>query len=602
MDPYSVAKGSVLALKDLYLLSKYVHKTIKGMQSKDADWIVLKDKFQHELTVLNQFGQMFLLNNNTMDETVASQDCLLWLKDAKVILERQCGLFAEFRQLASDEDTTYLQHSSIANEDPGQLQLGLVWELDDNESTDPEPPASGDLQIDGQKGTQGTLKRRLLDLKFVLFQKKKLEDLLQKFREETSRLNDLVPFIMATHPRYRPIRLEDARTGQEQLARQISHGMASLSLQFHEHVRRRLLPSNEYSPIDIPGEVRTRDELLKTDAFRVEPEEASVLTSGSLHNPSSGAVSQVLLEYKSILSSPDLQRFTDHGSPSQPPTNTAETASAETTSAESNIHNLALLLSSGGNPNFHTLRLQGYIHQPTKQRYAFIFDYPFSDCDRSQPISLHSILFPASQDGINYKNLISLPHRFHIAYTISKALASFHTDGWVHKSIRSTSIVFFKRLHPTLDYDNPYLVSFEYSRPVDGLTHGIEDNNITNNIYRHPQRQGAPTSDFTRIHDIYALGVVLLEVGCYKTALEIYKEYYKEDAVMNSVRRAKKAFEETAEKILPHTMGLDFANAVKVCLSGKLADVQEQTNFGLIFMEEVVKKLSIENLRSGQGS
>jgi hypothetical protein len=91
--------------------------------------------------------------------------------------------------------------------------------------------------------------------------------------------------------------------------------------------------------------------------------------------------------------------------------------------------------------------------------------------------------------------------------------------------------------------------------------------------------------------------VVLLEIGTYKTAMEIYREHYREDAVMNTVRKAKKAFEEVAEKILPHTMGPHYADAVNVCLSGKLADVQEQTNFGLIFMEEVVKKLEVEKLK-----
>jgi hypothetical protein len=50
------------------------------------------------------------------------------------------------------------------------------------------------------------------------------------------------------------------------------------------------------------------------------------------------------------------------------------------------------------------------------------------------------------------------------------------------------------------------------------------DTNIFRNIYRHPRRWGVPTESFNAIHDIYALGVVLLEIGMWrkvKTMAEI---------------------------------------------------------------------------------
>jgi hypothetical protein len=43
------------------------------------------------------------------------------------------------------------------------------------------------------------------------------------------------------------------------------------------------------------------------------------------------------------------------------------------------------------------------------------------------------------------------------------------------------------------------------------------------NFYRHPVRQGYPKSPFKVQHDIYAPGVVLLEIGLWKTLSHIFK-------------------------------------------------------------------------------
>ena len=46
------------------------------------------------------------------------------------------------------------------------------------------------------------------------------------------------------------------------------------------------------------------------------------------------------------------------------------------------------------------------------------------------------------------------------------------------------------------------------------ITHRFGDDNWERNIYRHPQRQGlSPDEDFSMQHDIYSLGIILLEIG-----------------------------------------------------------------------------------------
>jgi hypothetical protein len=75
----------------------------------------------------------------------------------------------------------------------------------------------------------------------------------------------------------------------------------------------------------------------------------------------------------------------------------------------------------------------------------------------------------------------------------------------VHKSFRSQKIVFFPSKENAIEYDKPWVFGFEYSRPAIDFTNGVEDD-IENDLYRHPDRQGQPSQSFTKLHDIYALG------------------------------------------------------------------------------------------------
>ena len=104
-------------------------------------------------------------------------------------------------------------------------------------------------------------------------------------------------------------------------------------------------------------------------------------------------------------------------------------------------------------------------------------------------------------------------------------MAAFHADKWVHKSFRSQSIIFFKRLeNAAVDFKNPYLVNFEYARALDTKTRWDVDMDTERNLYRHPDRQGTPRKSFNKVHDLYALGVVLLEIGLWKPVIKIKSE------------------------------------------------------------------------------
>lgn len=92
----------------------------------------------------------------------------------------------------------------------------------------------------------------------------------------------------------------------------------------------------------------------------------------------------------------------------------------------------------------------------------------------------------------------------------------------MHESFRSENILLFPYPAPNtlpskpesrLDFCSPWVFGFEFSRPELGFSSGRADRFLARDVYRHPSRQGSPTEPFKKLHDIYALGVVLLEIG-----------------------------------------------------------------------------------------
>jgi hypothetical protein len=65
------------------------------------------------------------------------------------------------------------------------------------------------------------------------------------------------------------------------------------------------------------------------------------------------------------------------------------------------------------------------------------------------------------------------------------------------------------------------LEGFENFRREDGWTRRRGDDTLERSVYRHPSRQGSsPREDYVMQHDIYSLGVCLLEVGLWGSFIE----------------------------------------------------------------------------------
>ncbi|KAF2848105.1 hypothetical protein T440DRAFT_429324 [Plenodomus tracheiphilus IPT5] len=229
------------------------------------------------------------------------------------------------------------------------------------------------------------------------------------------------------------------------------------------------------------------------------------------------------------------------------------------------VERLAYLLRQRKDPLLHALPCDGWTIDAERNQVAFLFAVP-KDTE-GMPSSLLSV----------YENQAfrpSLGERFNLAKGLANSVSELHLVKWVHESIRSENILLLLRSGspdvstsaPTrLDFSQPWVMGFEFSRPELDFSSGRSDNDVARNVYRHPERQKHPQKPFAKIHDIYALGVVLLEIGLWRPVLSLEKDSFKR---VSDPRTIQNYLIKKAEKSLPFQMGDRYKDIVVRCLTG----------------------------------
>ncbi|KAL8730477.1 MAG: hypothetical protein Q9166_004041 [cf. Caloplaca sp. 2 TL-2023] len=136
-----------------------------------------------------------------------------------------------------------------------------------------------------------------------------------------------------------------------------------------------------------------------------------------------------------------------------------------------------------------------------------------------------------------------------------------------------------------------YLKGFEFSRPDSGRSSGRANFDPDQNLYRHPERQNVPDAHFMKEHDLYAVGVVLLEVGLWRTIPRVFQKHI-EAARQNRPFPQPITIRDQLLKLAQKTsLGAAYAAAVTVCLTGDFGiakDDKQQANLGLAFRQQVL--------------
>lgn len=204
------------------------------------------------------------------------------------------------------------------------------------------------------------------------------------------------------------------------------------------------------------------------------------------------------------------------------------------------VENLAHLLHAPKHHSFRTLHCRGFFEDYVKCQYGFVFDRP-AGCDVSKyPVSLLQMY--------RLKGFLpSQTERLRLAKILATALLQLHSAGWLHKSLRSENILFFPQKpqleeqgsnpygrgkggpKPIISLSQPYIVGYEYAR-FDSTSEVSEQpsSNPEHDIYRHPLAIGDYSESFNRLFDIYALGLVLLEIANWRPLKKIVSKIVPE--------------------------------------------------------------------------
>ncbi|KAF2242362.1 hypothetical protein BU26DRAFT_555589 [Trematosphaeria pertusa] len=238
----------------------------------------------------------------------------------------------------------------------------------------------------------------------------------------------------------------------------------------------------------------------------------------------------------------------------------------------------------------HTLSCMGFLDEPSKNRSLILYRAPQTLPAAQDVPTLHTYVQKGAKPALG--------SRFLTARALAATLLTIHTSDWVHKNICSRSVLILPiSEHATETL--PYLVGWDVARPLEAGTslHALFD--LEPNLYRHQQRFGKPSQKFANEHDIYSLGVVLLEIGLWKAMSTIFARPLEKNPRIETTqqhalfKRVNGMIVDMAQGIeLKREMGERYAAVVQKCLKWEPSQGQEEVvESSIRFRTEVVDAL-----------
>ncbi|KAI4181240.1 MAG: hypothetical protein L6R41_006737 [Letrouitia leprolyta] len=218
-----------------------------------------------------------------------------------------------------------------------------------------------------------------------------------------------------------------------------------------------------------------------------------------------------------------------------------------------------------------SLKLRGWIEDIRRGRIALVYEIPLPDLDpsldRSRQLKVFTLLsFLHHGADTDSTNMPSLEDRFRLAFNLASSLLHLHAKKLFHRNINSRNVVFFisddKDVSDTTKpwkrgvIRRPFLTAFDQcSEDVLGE---IEESFISN-IYRHPDYERGQRSRFKPFHDIYSLGLILLEIGLWMPLSKLWKTKYTRSQFRHKLQTIY-------TRKLAGKCGTKYMNVVEFCL------------------------------------
>lgn len=262
------------------------------------------------------------------------------------------------------------------------------------------------------------------------------------------------------------------------------------------------------------------------------------------------------------------------------------------------LQRLVLLMANRNAVSFRVPQALGYISDPDNNCWWLVFNYALESKYSAASIGLSPTTMPLTLADLlasSVKTKPSVDFRLALARVFCTTVSTLYSSGWLHKSLRSTSIIF-----PALASDvdkvlsqsskdlikfssQIFLSGFEYSRPEEAVTsidQKLSKSDLASAIYRHPNYQSEASSGYRIEYDIYSVGLVLSELALWMPLLAFLdlktKDAGPEQAVTLSSRMTKYTRAEadvlrqrvtnTMKGLGPFRVGARFAQAAIWCL------------------------------------
>jgi hypothetical protein len=230
-------------------------------------------------------------------------------------------------------------------------------------------------------------------------------------------------------------------------------------------------------------------------------------------------------------------------------------------------------------PLLKTLICLGFFQDHSMKRFGFMFELPSNANVARGPITFDQYIHGVVKFDYIKVPLPTFAERIELAKSLAYSVAELHTAGILHKNLHSGNILLFpSRFENVISPLTPFISGFEASRPDQNEQLSISPLRGEFEIYTHPnlrdssiEVQGRP--DFERRYDIYSLGMILLEIGVWKSLKSLYRPSL-------SPRQNATWLAKVAQENLPHQMGLKYYQVVLDCIdcdSARLSSISERT-------------------------
>ncbi|KAK0737260.1 hypothetical protein B0T21DRAFT_364754 [Apiosordaria backusii] len=205
--------------------------------------------------------------------------------------------------------------------------------------------------------------------------------------------------------------------------------------------------------------------------------------------------------------------------------------------------------------------------------------------ERRMPINLRQL--------IKTRDSLDLGARFDIAKKLVDTIHMIHAVDWVHKNIRSNSVLFFplgkiddtssaRAPYQVFDFSSPLIAGFSNARSDDkpssnyGPGQTREATNLTLDYYQHPAKLNDPHVAYRRLFDLYSLGCVLLELALWTTlARQIGHDPASREVHYKFIR------ELALKPTLDRMVGKIFAGVIRDCIAlGEKNTLDNPARFG----------------------